>query len=206
MSEILVVHCSPHGSLALADEIVREAVTNLRRSTPRRRVVERNLAEAALPTLDREYAAAVIAGEPDSAPVFARSETLIRELEDCDYLVIATPVHNFTVPAALKLWIDYVVRAGRTFRTEAGKKSGLLADRPTLVVVSSGGFFTGDSARQPDFLSPYLLHVLQTIGIKDVRFICLQGTVRTDLVPTVVERGREQLAADHVFGPEALAS
>lgn len=206
MSRILVLHCSPHGSLALADKIVQEAVINLGRSTPDVKVVERNLAETALPALDTKYAAAIIAGEPDSAPVFARSESLIRELEDCDYLIVATPMHNFAVPAALKLWIDYVVRAGRTFRTEAGTKYGLLTDRPTLVVVSSGGFLTGASARQPDFLSPYLLHVLQTIGIKDVRFIRLQGTVRPDLVASAVERARDQLAADHVFGPEAMAS
>ena len=42
----------------------------------------------------------------------SRSEELIQELESSDFVVIATPMHNFTVPAALKMWIDHVVRSG----------------------------------------------------------------------------------------------
>jgi len=45
-----------------------------------------------------------------------RSEILIGELETSD-LVISTPMHNFTVPALLRAWIDQVVRFGRTFRS-----------------------------------------------------------------------------------------
>ncbi len=52
-----------------------------------------------------------------------------------DALLISTPMHNFTVPAALKLWIDFVLRVGRTFKSTAEGKFGLLADRPALVLV-----------------------------------------------------------------------
>src|SRR5215813_7014113 len=41
------------------------------------------------------------------------SEALLAELIEADLLVIDTPMHNFTVPAALKAWIDYVVRPHR---------------------------------------------------------------------------------------------
>ena len=87
---------------------------------------------------------------------------LIVELEATDALVIATPMHNFTVPAALKAWIDQVVRIGRTFRSTPDGKIGLLGPPP----------------RQPDFLSPYLRQVLATIEISDVRFHMLEGVAR----------------------------
>jgi FMN-dependent NADH-azoreductase len=32
-----------------------------------------------------------------------------------DLLVIACPMWNFGIPSSLKAWIDYVVRAGKTF-------------------------------------------------------------------------------------------
>ena len=47
----------------------------------------------------------------------SQSEELIQELESSDFVVIGTPVHNFTVPSALKAWIDHIVRIRRTFNT-----------------------------------------------------------------------------------------
>jgi len=78
----------------------------------------------------------------------------------------------------LKAWIDQVLRFERTFtRTPEGKR-GLLADRPTYVVVATGGFITGERARQPDFLTPYLTAVLATLGIRTVEFLHLEPVAR----------------------------
>jgi len=38
-----------------------------------------------------------------------------------DVLLISTPMYNFTLPAVLKSWIDYVVRPGFTFLLAPGK-------------------------------------------------------------------------------------
>ncbi|AJP56411.2 FMN-dependent NADH-azoreductase [Pandoraea vervacti] len=138
--------------------------------------IVRDLATFPLPAITREYAAAITSREPDPTH-FALSERLIEELEATSFLAIATPMHNFTVPASLKLWIDYVVRIGRSFASTPAGKVGLLKDRPTVVIVGSGGFHTGESARQPDFLTPYLRHALSCIGITDVTFFLMQGLV-----------------------------
>jgi len=65
-------------------------------------------------------------GKPERHAL-ALSETLIAEVEAGDAIVISTPMHNFTLPSALKSWIDHIVRSGRTFRSSAGGKVGLLA-------------------------------------------------------------------------------
>ena len=52
----------------------------------------------------------------------SRSEELIQELESSDFVVIGTPMHNFTVPSALKAWIDHVVRVRRTFNVTPTEK------------------------------------------------------------------------------------
>jgi FMN-dependent NADH-azoreductase len=93
---------------------------------------------------------------------------------DVDGLVISTPMHNFTVPAPLKAWIDQVLRINRTFvRTPRGNE-GLLTDKPVFVLVSAGGGVRGEDSGQPDFLTPYLRAVLKTIGLTDVRFFYLE--------------------------------
>jgi FMN-dependent NADH-azoreductase len=73
-----------------------------------------------------------------------------------------------------------VVRFGRTFRSTPEGKIGLLADRPTFILVATGGYILGERARQPDFLTPYLTAILGTIGIHDVHFVHIEGTSRGD--------------------------
>ncbi len=127
-------------------------------------------------------------------PELAHSEQLISELETSDALVISTPVHNYTVPASLKAWIDQVVRIGRTFKSTPEGKVGILRDRPTIVVSASGGYFANGS--QPDFFAPYLDAILATIGICDVTHFRLEGVTRGDeAVALAYERAREGLRA-----------
>jgi FMN-dependent NADH-azoreductase len=120
---------------------------------------------------------------------------LIEELDAAHALLIDTPVHNYTVPAELKTWIDYVVRVGRTFKSTSAGKVGTLRDRPTVVVSASGGYFSG-SAPQPDFFTPYLDAVLATIGIRSVRHIRLEG----------LRRGDDAVRAAYVRADQELSS
>jgi FMN-dependent NADH-azoreductase len=122
------------------------------------------------------------------------SKELIQELESADFVVIATPMHNFTVPVALKAWIDHVVRVRRTFNVTAQGKLEALRDRPVFVAVSSGGRFSGDRAHQPDFLTPYLKAILGTIGLHDLTFFSIEGSA---LGPDALVAARTK--ADHAM-------
>lgn len=118
------------------------------------------------------------------------SELLIRELAAATTIVIDMPMHNFTVPAVFKAWIDRVVRPGRTFAHSTPGKKGLLADRPTTVIVASGGSLDTALGGQPDFLTPYVTQIFKTIGIVDVTFIYLQNSLRSGVAssePRAVE-------------------
>ena len=42
------------------------------------------------------------------------SDELVGEVLAADHIVIATPVYNYNVPAALKAWVDHIVRKGLT--------------------------------------------------------------------------------------------
>lgn len=140
-------------------------------------IVERDLGREPLPYPDAAFAAGNLAGATEG-PAVALSEALIAELDGCAMLVISTPMHNFTVPAALKSWIDYVVRPGRTFRGTPGGKVGLLADRPCFLVTSSGGTLAPEAGYQRDFLTPYLRYTLATIGLVSLRCLHLDRVAR----------------------------
>ena len=178
MMEILHVSCSPRGRAAESYRLSRKIIDLLLRSAPAATVVDRVIGEGLMPHIDAGYALAQhspMARVPHEGAI-ARSEVLIRELERSDVVVIGTPMHNLTVPSALKAWIDHVVRARRTFHVTREGKLGTLRDRPVFVAVSSGGIFSGERARQPDFLTAYLKTILGSIGLRDLTFFSVEGT------------------------------
>ena len=201
--KILLINASPHGEAShgyrFADEIVGVLREHTAPAAADIEVIERDLAAAPLPPVARDYARAVTSRTPDKA-LFDVSEQLIDEIETTDALIINTPMHNFTVPAALKLWIDYALRIHRTFASTPEGKVGLMRDRPTIVIVGSGGVHSGERARQPDFLTPYLRYALGTIGIHSVQFLLLQGLVMGEAaVAEALDAARAQLTGDAVF-------
>jgi FMN-dependent NADH-azoreductase len=178
MTTLLHVTVSPRGDASHSRRIGRELVARLGAA----RVIERDLAGEPPPYPDGRFVAASLMPADDREPAhveaLALSERLIGELEVADLVVIDAPMHNFTVPAALKTWIDLVVRPRRTFRSTPAGKVGLLADRPVFVVVACGGPFGDGPADQPDFFTPYLRHVLATVGIASVHVLRLDGLLR----------------------------
>jgi len=190
MTRALLLSFSPHGKAAQTFRLARAL---LREQAPEAEVVERDYGGQALPPLTREYANALTTPGGLSGAATALSEQLIVELEACDLLIICTPVHNFTVPAALKCWIDHVVRIHRSFTVNPQfEKVALLQDRPTFVLVSSG---SSRKNREPDFLTPYLLAILGTVGIRTVEFAYLGAMVRGEAaVQRSLEQAQQQLS------------
>jgi FMN-dependent NADH-azoreductase len=178
--KILRIHCSPRVRESESHRLADAIVAFLTERYPAAAVVDRRLAQGTISHVDGEYAD-VLGGhggseEGSAAKSLAESERLIQELEAADCVVIGTPMHNYTVPSALKAWVDHVVRVHRTFRPTPQGKVGTLRDRPVYVAVSSGSLYSSGRSRQPDFLTPYLTAVLNTIGLRDLHFFSVQGT------------------------------
>ena len=147
---ILHLTCSPRGADSESARLSQAIVDRLCHMHPNAQVHDRDLAASRLPHVDGDYRHALgsrqtVSDEALSKGSLAQSEQLIAELERADYVVIGTPMHNFTVPSVLKAWIDHVVRVNRTFDITREGKVGRLRDRPVLVAVASGGLYSGDA-------------------------------------------------------------
>jgi FMN-dependent NADH-azoreductase len=180
---LLHVSASARRDDSLSRRAGRELVGGLTAVRPSLRVVGRDLAEASPPHPSAAFVHASLKQPaergPDDVAALEYSETLIAELEAADIVVIDTPMHNFTVPSALKAWLDHVVRPQRTFGLRPHGKVGLLRDRPVFVVIACGARCHGEGA-QEDFLTPYLRYVLGTIGLSRVDVLRLDGLRRGD--------------------------
>ena len=100
--------------------------------------------------------------------VLSQSDAFMNELVEADILVLGTPIYNFGVPAAVKAWIDMVVRANETFHYSSEGPEGLLKNKKAFAIVVSGGTSIDSDI---DFATPYLRHILSFVGITDLTVI-----------------------------------
>ncbi len=105
------------------------------KSHPSHRVVTREV--QSIPHLDFE---AIEAGRtdlklhtPEMARAFALANELTDELVNADAVIVATPMYNWSLPSALKAWIDRVINC-RTFY----QRTDTVAKIPVTFIVISG--------------------------------------------------------------------
>ena len=101
--------------------------------------------------------------------MFELSDKLVKELKESDIIIISTPIYNFGPPATLKAWSDLAARVKSTFKySQEGKQIGLLESKKVYLVITSGGTRIGS---KDDYLTPWLKHVLNFFGIKNIQTI-----------------------------------
>ena len=142
MATLLHLDSSPLAS-SVSRELTREFVTNWKNAHPNGRVIYRDLAANPPKPLDQSWIHSAFtpaeARQPEQNALLAYSEECIAELEQGDEYVFGVAMHNFSIPSVFKLWIDQVVRGGRTFVYERseGPKALLTGKKPTILAAAA---------------------------------------------------------------------
>ena len=142
-------------------------VETLLHRVPRAEIVVRDLA-VGIPLLDEDTLRAFRQADAPATAASELSDTLIEELRAADVVVVGVPIYNFSLPAALKAWIDLVARARKTYRPSEAGPVGLLDDKPVFVIESSDDT---ELFGPHDFMSDYLRHVFGALGLQDITFV-----------------------------------
>jgi len=183
MPKLLHLNCSPRADSESAAG-ARVFLDGFRKARPDWDIDVMNLWRDHLPefegyVLEAKYARMNGRAFTDSQrDAFAVAERIAIRLGLADRVLISTPMWNFSIPYKLKQWFDVIVQPGLTFRFDPTQGyQPLLKDRPTLVIVASGGdFITGMNRGRMDMATPYLREALRFIGISNVRFVPIGPT------------------------------
>lgn len=157
MTNILFLTSNPRGDASMSQWAGGAVLRDLMNADPQAEIVVRDLAQD--PPPDGGQA---VAGQPDA---------LIDELLAADILVLAVPMIRFSMPSALKAWVDHVTRRGRTFRYENGRPKGLLTGRRAIIVQAAG-----EPSSALHYHAPYLRQMLGFLGITDIEEVGVEGT------------------------------
>lgn len=123
------------------------------------------------------------------APIFGEAQTeegkaawvaieaLIQDFDKADKILLSCPMWNYSVPWAMKRYLDNLMQPGRTFgyNFETQQHIGLLRNRPIQFILTRSSTMTGDYV---DFQLPYLRYVFDAIGIRDTRVISAPATTQ----------------------------
>lgn len=185
--KILCVQSSPRGDESESRQLVNLLAEGLSSKSAGAEIVQRDVGLAPPSPVDQSWIGAAYT-PPEmlndaQRGALTESNGLVDEFLEADAVVIGAPVHNFTISAGLKLWIDQVARAGRTFKFSETGSEPLGPDRPTFVVVSGAGVPFGSEI---DFNSSYLRLALPFLGLMAPQFINA-----TELITKREERIRE---------------
>jgi FMN-dependent NADH-azoreductase len=186
MPTLLSLESSPRGDRSVSRALGRRFIDHWKRNNPDGRVISRDLNAARIPYMDNDWIAGVYAPAegprtPEMQGALDLSAELIAELQAADVLFICTPMYNFTIPAVLKSWIDYVVRPGYTFRLAPGWPGMLENKNARLIVVSRDSYIPGEASEAADLVTPVLRKVLDFMGIRDVDVVRAGGSLAVNL-------------------------
>jgi FMN-dependent NADH-azoreductase len=212
--KLLHLDSSILGSASISRELTRAIVDAYRATQPNLQVTYRDLGGAPLPHLTSEWTSLRTA-DIDSLSSEQRDQarltaTLIEELKSADVLIIGAPLYNFTIPTGLKAWIDQIAVSGQTFRYGKSGPEGLVPNKKTYLVTTSGGIYAGTPVSHMH--EGYLKQVLNFIGIQDIEVVRVEGLGMTDertkalaAARAQIERISEQLQATS-YAMEKIAS
>ncbi len=179
MSKLLHIDSSGKGT-ASTTRVLTEYFAKIWKANNRDGVVvSRDLLATDLPPVTPEFTGAMFT-PPDALTdaqkqALAPSNELVDEVLEADTYIFGVPMYNFSVPGVFKLYIDQIVRAGKTFSYSTGIPEGLLKNKKLIVVTAHGADYTTSPMKEMDFVEPYLRAVFGFLGVKSIEFVTVAG-------------------------------
>ena len=201
MLTLLALNVSPRGDRSISRALGKRFVEDWKAHNPNGTVIHRDLNASRIPYMDNDWIAGVYAPPdvqrtPEMQEALALSSELIAELQAADVLFISTPMYNFTIPAVLKSWIDYVVRPHFTFRLAPGWPGMLENKKAKLIVVSRDSYEAGGPSEADDLVTPVLRKALSFMGINDMGVVRAGGSLAVNLGKVRIEDHLERYASE----------
>ena len=134
--------------------------------------------------------------------ILAQSDALKSEVERADIMVFAVPIYNFSIPAALKAWVDMVCR------NNVDGATALTMPEPThrkqaVVVLTSNHTLAGAS---DEFATGFLRHILTFLGCSEIDFVDATGLAEDKMGIVAAAREKIQSICQHVTSQNISAA
>jgi FMN-dependent NADH-azoreductase len=176
MSTILVITASPRGERSVSRALTTGFAQLWAQQHPQDTILLRDVGHHPVPHVTEPWVVGAFAPSDaqnaESKAAIAVSDQLVDEFLAADRYIFGVPMHNFNIPSTFKAYIDQIVRAGKTFAVGPNGFEGLVKNKKTLFITSSGGHYApGTPMAAYNFQEPYLRVIFGFIGLTDLQFV-----------------------------------
>ena len=185
MKNLLIINASPRAGRSNSRSLTELFGKKWLENNPDYAIHHREVGQAAIPHVSEAWIAAafkpaVLRTDEDNYAL-KTSDQLIAELKNADVIVVGSPMYNWSIPSALKAYLDQVIRVNETIQISASDPKnpyiGLLKNKRLYLLLSrgNGGYGNGEYYEHMNFQSDYLKTVFNIMGIDDINEIALNG-------------------------------
>ncbi|SDJ37580.1 FMN-dependent NADH-azoreductase [Salimicrobium halophilum] len=113
-----------------------------------------------------------------------------------DTIVLAFPLWNFTVPAKMQTFIDYLAEAGFSFRyTPEGQHQPLLTDKRVIMLNARGGNYSAPEMQPVEMAVNYVRNIFgMHFGMDIKKEVVIEGhNADPNAAETIINEGLEEV-------------
>lgn len=125
--------------------------------------------------------------------ILAKNDKYVAQVLEADYIVIATPMYNFSVPATVKAWIDAIIQAGKTFAPTPEGLKGLCENKQALVLMTSSSDFAVEPLKSMNHATTLLKSCLGFIGIPSENITLFGVQQYADKLESLIENAKNEI-------------
>ncbi|PGM49078.1 FMN-dependent NADH-azoreductase [Bacillus sp. AFS053548] len=105
----------------------------------------------------------------------AVADKYLEQFLEADKVVFAFPLWNLAVPAVLHTYIDYLNRAGKTFKYTPDGPVGLIGNKRMVLLNARGGIYSEGPAANVEMAVKYVASMMNFFGVKDIETVVIEG-------------------------------
>jgi FMN-dependent NADH-azoreductase len=195
---------------AVSVKLYNSFLESYKKTHPNDSILELDLFKQHLPYLDANLADGLtkvkhgIQLTPDEQKAISIADQYLDQFLKADKVVIAFPLWNMTIPAVLHTYLDYLNRAGKTFRytppEDIEDKNdpfasviGLIPDKKIALLNARGGVYSQGPTAILEMGVNYVKNTFGFYGVKNIETIIVEGHHQfPDRAEEIVKEGMEK--------------
>ena len=186
MPHVLYIDSSYSGAYSTSRLLSQEFMTAWSKLHPDSIIMYRDLIKQPVPYIDETWVKAM-----DLLPnqysleqqqAMKESEMILEQFLSADCYLFAVPMYGFTVPGAFKVYIEHLIRPGRTYTIDENGLRGLVEPTKKMLVITSRGadYSKNSEFASFDFHEPYLRTIFGSFGINNIEFVYVNNLALGD--------------------------
>jgi FMN-dependent NADH-azoreductase len=186
MKNVLILNSSARTQNSHSRKLTEVFVNHWRNLHDNAVITFREIGTSAVPHINESWLASAFKPENERSQedkeALKISDSYISELHAADIIVLAAPMYNWSIPSALKAYIDQVVRINKTWKLNPDNMEnpyiGLLENKTLFLLLSRGsqGYEKGGFNEHMNFQSNYLKTVFNVMGVHNIHLVTVDGS------------------------------